>query len=218
MERVYPLPCGQRRIELAKDMPRVAMDAIRKRWRAYYGARDTTIVLAGDVRVANARQLAKRLFGAIPTGESIPSPPSLPATLPGRVVREFPWPKSAPPIKCYAWAAPRPESADFAPFLILAARMACSANAADGHKLLFRYWPLSYDIVALTTQGDEDALDQVLASLAAPLDREIDLRSVRDRYGLLLGLRPPDDMVARQPGHPISLPETADDLCTLAFG
>jgi predicted Zn-dependent peptidase len=66
-----------------QDLDAASLDDVKDWFRSYYGASNATIVLAGDIDVATAREKMQKFFGHIPGG--------------------------AKPTRLAAWAAPRDE-------------------------------------------------------------------------------------------------------------
>jgi predicted Zn-dependent peptidase len=54
------------------DLNAASLDDVRNWFNANYGAANTTLVLAGDITVAQAREKAERYFGDIPAGPPVP--------------------------------------------------------------------------------------------------------------------------------------------------
>jgi predicted Zn-dependent peptidase len=54
------------------DLDAASLDDVKKWFRDYYGAANTTIVLAGDITPALAREKLQKYFGDIPAGPPVP--------------------------------------------------------------------------------------------------------------------------------------------------
>lgn len=55
-----------------EDLESASLEDVKHWFRDYYGAANTTLVLAGDITVAQARDKAMRYFGDIPAGPPVP--------------------------------------------------------------------------------------------------------------------------------------------------
>jgi predicted Zn-dependent peptidase len=55
-----------------EDLDAASLDDVKGWFRDYYGAANTTLVLAGDITVAQARAKAEEYFGDIPAGKPVP--------------------------------------------------------------------------------------------------------------------------------------------------
>jgi zinc protease len=125
-ERVCPRPAGGRHGGRPEVLRTIGLEEIQDRLSRYYKPRNATLALAGDFDPTAARKMIEAGFAAIPAGEAMPPPrePGAPTYLvPVR-------PKAGPadesegqPTACLAYRAPRPGSADYAPFLVLVARL-----------------------------------------------------------------------------------------------
>lgn len=206
-ERARPSPHGGRRGGFPADLEKIGVEEVRTRWRKYYKPRNAVVVIAGAVRPKELGHLITRLFGSIPAGEQ--APPCGPAlqTRPGVETVSLPWTTDAAPYACYAWATPEPDSDDFAPFLVLIARMV-DAVAGDVHTEV-RYTPFISDTAILASRAGAKRrfarLDSVVDALAVPLRSE-DMDRVYEHFGVLLGLvTPRDNFLSANPEIP-SLP------------
>ncbi|WP_434212896.1 M16 family metallopeptidase [[Pseudomonas] boreopolis] len=55
-----------------EDLDAASLDDVKNWFRDYYGAANTTLVLAGDITVAEAKAKAEKYFGDIPAGKPVP--------------------------------------------------------------------------------------------------------------------------------------------------
>jgi zinc protease len=55
-----------------KDLDDASLDDVKQWFRDYYGAANTTIVLAGDITPAHAKEKVAKYFGDIPAGPPVP--------------------------------------------------------------------------------------------------------------------------------------------------
>ncbi|KJV35333.1 M16 family metallopeptidase [Luteibacter yeojuensis] len=54
------------------DLDAASLDDVKKWFHDYYGAANTTLVMAGDITVAQAKEKAEKYFGDIPAGPPVP--------------------------------------------------------------------------------------------------------------------------------------------------
>jgi zinc protease len=54
------------------DLDAASLDDVKKWFHDYYGAANTTLVMAGDITVAQAKEKAAKYFGDIPAGPPVP--------------------------------------------------------------------------------------------------------------------------------------------------
>ncbi len=82
-EMLYPAdhPYHWPTIGSQEDLTAASMEDVQGFFRTWYAPNNASLVVAGDVDPAEVRRLARKYFGAIPTGDQIPSPKARPVTL-----------------------------------------------------------------------------------------------------------------------------------------
>ncbi len=87
-EAVFPTAHPYHRLPIGtpEDLDRATLEDVRRFFRTWYVPNNATLVIAGDVRPADARRLVQQYFGPIPRGQDVPRrPPPAPVTLSSEV-------------------------------------------------------------------------------------------------------------------------------------
>jgi zinc protease len=212
-ELVRPSPGGGRSGGLPEHVRAITPAEVRARWERYYRPRNAILALAGAVDAGPARKAVEAHFGPLAAGEEAPAPREHGAPKLG-AVRELTVQPALPdvePTACLAYAAPRPDSELYAPFLVLASRLWAGAARLGGDPFLppVHYAPLDDpEIVAVSAParpGEAAAkafarLEAFVAETLGPKLRDSELASVRQEFGPFLGLaEPPDAILAMNP-------------------
>jgi zinc protease len=140
-ELVRPTPVGGRRGGVPEQVKALTLEEVLRHWKRYYKPRNAILVLAGAVDVKAARKQVTERFGKLPAGEKAPAPHEPGKPRPGEV-REVSAASVQPKAKAHfaiAYAAPAPGSKDYAPFLVLVARLWTerALGGADGPQVYY---------------------------------------------------------------------------------
>ena len=83
LSRLYPSghPYSWPTIGSMEDLTAASLEDVKSFFTRYYTPSNATVVIAGDVKPADARALAERYFGALPRGPEITRPAAPPVTL-----------------------------------------------------------------------------------------------------------------------------------------
>jgi zinc protease len=213
-EMIRPTPRGGRKGGVPEHVQSITLDQVRAHWKRYYKPTNATIVLAGGVDEAAARQAVTAHFAKVAPGEKAPEPgePGSPKAGPVREIAVKSLQGQAGPAACVAYAAPEPGSELYAPFLVLVARFfaasAQPAGGATGKPTV--YFPMLEDpavlgVSATAKQGENSAraiarLESFVAESIAPKFREEDRVLARQMFGMYLGTAEvPDFALAQNP-------------------
>ncbi len=212
-ELIRPSPNGGRKGGLPEHVRAITLDDVQTRWRRYYKPRNAILVLAGAVDEVTARQAVTAHFARLAPGEEVPGPgePGGPKTGAVTAITVKSLQPQAEPVACLAYAAPRPGSAPYTPFLAMVARLyAASGQSGGAPGRATVYFPLLEDPAVLGVSGPAkrgEPAPQALARLeafvaetiATPL-REDERASLRQTFGFFLGTADlPDFALARNP-------------------
>lgn len=104
----------------AKDIREARLDDVRAFYDAHYAPNNVVLALAGDVSEAEARRLAKRFFGAVPSRPVAPPPDLSEPPLRGERRVDFPDPLAKLPRLMVGWRAPERGTPDFWALTVLA--------------------------------------------------------------------------------------------------
>lgn len=63
------------------DLQAATIDDVKEFYAQYYGAKNASLVIAGDIDIAETKELVKKWFGEIPSGPDIEELPAMPVTL-----------------------------------------------------------------------------------------------------------------------------------------
>lgn len=63
------------------DLQAATLDDVTEFYNEYYGASNASLVIAGDIDIAETKELVKKWFGEIPSGPEIEPLPAMPVTL-----------------------------------------------------------------------------------------------------------------------------------------
>lgn len=63
------------------DLQAATLDDVKEFYNQYYGASNASLVIAGDIDIAETKELVKKWFGEIPSGPEIEPLPAMPVTL-----------------------------------------------------------------------------------------------------------------------------------------
>ena len=123
--RLNAIPSGGRYGGADEHLEAMSVDELQDVWRVYYKPNNATLAVAGGFDVAEVWDAIDRHFGSIPAGKE--SPPKAPAgkAPTGTVSRVgvSPVVPDVSPVVAMGYAAPRPVSELYAPFLIVVSRL-----------------------------------------------------------------------------------------------
>ncbi|MGO9914583.1 MAG: sigma-70 family RNA polymerase sigma factor [Isosphaeraceae bacterium] len=212
-ELIRPAPRGGRKGGLPDDVATITLADVRAHWARFYKPKSAILVLAGAVEEKPARQAVTKHFARLATGEPVPTPGS-PGPAQAGALRERTVPvlqRQEKPQACLAYAAPEPESALYAPFLVLVARFyAASAQPGGAAGRPSVYFPLLEDpavlAISAAAKPAETAaqafarLEAFVAQTLAPPLRADERAAVRQTFAPFLGTADlPDFVLARNP-------------------
>jgi zinc protease len=202
-----------RRAGLPEHLKAIKIDDLKKHWEAYYKPRNAILVLAGGFDADAVKRQITEQFGSIPPGKQPPppaprEPPKFGQSREIAVKDAF---GDDEATACVAFVPPQPSDKQYAPYLVLLARlMMRSIEPGPAEKRFTMFAPILDDpnVVAVSaTAGANETGEKVFARLEgmiadtvkAPLDPNERSRA-KAMFGLFLGLAsPPDEMLAQNP-------------------
>jgi zinc protease len=208
-ERIRPTPHGGRHGGLPAEIRQLTLEDVQSYWRRYYKPRNAILALAGAVDSHAARQAITKHFARLDPGEQAPAPAEPGAPKYG-VVRELTVKPAVPnpqPTICLAYAAPQPGSAQYAPFLVLIARLWAAAEKLGGDRasLPVFFTPLddgAFVAVSAPAKPGENAsmavarLETFVAETIDPPLKGTELVATQQEVGFFLGtIDLPDDVL-----------------------
>jgi zinc protease len=197
-EATLPTPAGGRRGGSPEQVKALTLEQVRGHASRHYTAGNCVLSLAGPFEEGDVTALVARHLGTLPRGEPPRDDPRPRSARPAIDVSPVPGLETAGPgFAALGFAAPAPSSAEYAPFLVLLARL-FDARARPGPgpaPLVFA--PLDDPSIALVTtalepdETPEAAVARlrarVAAAVSAPYGPADALRAV-NLYGFLLGM------------------------------
>jgi zinc protease len=212
-ELLRPTPRDGRKGGVPEHVKAATLKEVQQHWERYYKPRNAVLVLAGAVDAKAAREAVTTHFAKLPRGEAPPAPAE-----PGKpklgTVRELAVESIVPDAGaeiCLAFAAPKPDSDLYAPYLVLVSRlMAGGAKLGAGPQRFPVYVPLLDDpavlcVTAPAKKGEtgKDAaarLEAFVAETIKPELRKDEAATARQAFALFLGTADvPDAQLARNP-------------------
>jgi zinc protease len=212
-ELLRPTPRAGRKGGVPEHIKSMTLEEVQDRWKRYYKPRNALLVIAGAVEPTTARKAIRRYFAGLPGGEAAPAPQE-----PGKARRGALREVTVQALQrqvgselCLAYAAPAPTSDLYAPFLVLLVRMQSHAAKleAGAGRFPVQFAPLDDPAVVCLSvpvkkgESANQAVARLEAFVAAALEPRFDkkeIASVKDRFGLLLGIADlPDRWLAGNP-------------------
>ncbi|MFT7158609.1 MAG: zinc protease [Parvicella sp.] len=82
-KNLYPVghPYNWTVIGALPDLQAATIDDVKEFYNKFYGAKNGSLVIAGDIDIAETKELVKKWFGEIPSGPDIAAIPPMPVTL-----------------------------------------------------------------------------------------------------------------------------------------
>ena len=154
--RLHPIAQGGRHGGKAEHVRAIGLDELRQFWRDHYRPPNAILVLAGKFDAAEVRKLIQERFGAIASGKSPPTPPVRPAakTPATHRIKVKPIMRKATGVVSVGYAAPRPGSEDYAPFLLVVCRLwALSRGLMRPGQVPPMYYPMLDDPTTIALQA-----------------------------------------------------------------
>ena len=210
--QVHPIPKGGRVGGAPEHIETMTLGELQQLWQDYYKPNNAVLVIAGGFDVAEARHLIDQNFSLIPSGMPPPEKPPKSAAKTGaiRFITAEPANDVTTGVAAIGYAAPRPGSKEYAPFLIVVSRLWAGAQAAfqPGKTPPVYFTPLD-DGTTLVLQTDvqteadiESALDQLdqrlntaLTPKLTPADKQLTINSM----AMMGTVDIPDAMWAQNP-------------------
>ncbi len=210
--QVHPIPEGGRVGGAPEHIETMTLGELQQLWQDYYKPNNAVLVIAGGFDVAEARHLIDQNFSLIPSGMPPPEKPPKSAAKTGaiRFITAEPANDVTTGVAAIGYAAPRPGSKEYAPFLIVVSRLWAGAQAAfqPGKTPPVYFTPLD-DGTTLVLQTDvqteadiESALDQLdqrlntaLTPKLTPADKQLTINSM----AMMGTVDVPDSMWAQNP-------------------
>jgi len=212
-ELLRPTPREGRKGGVPEHVKAAPLKEVQQHWERYYKPCNAVLVLAGAVDAKAAREAVTTHFAKLPRGEEPPAPAE-PGKAKFGTVRELAVESLVPDAGaeiCLAYAAPKPDSDLYAPYLVLVARlMAGGAKLGAGPHRFPVYVPLLDDpavlcVAAPAKKGEtaKDAatrLEAFVAETIKPELRKDEAATARQAFGLFLGTADvPEAQLARNP-------------------
>ena len=130
--QVHPIAEGGRFGGAPEHIETMTLGELQQLWRDYYKPNNAVLAIAGGFDVAEARKLIDQNFSQIPSGMPPPAKPPKSVAKTGaiRFVTVKPVNQNTTGVAALGYAAPRPGSKEYAPFLIVVSRLWAGAQAA----------------------------------------------------------------------------------------
>ena len=206
-----PTPREGRKGGLPEHVNAITLDEVRVYWKRYYKPKNAILVVAGAVDEAAACKAVMDLFAGLEPGEEVPQAGESGSPKAGAVrelsVRSLQ--PQAEPVTCLAYAAPKPGSELYTPFLVLAARFwAASAQPGGGTGRPSVSFPVLEDpavlgVSAVMKPGETAlraiaSLESFVADTVAPPVRNDERAAARQNFALFLGTAEVSDFALAQ--------------------
>ena len=193
--QVHPIPEGGRVGGAPEHIETITLGELQQFWQDYYKPNNAVLAIAGGFDVAEARKLIHQNFSQIPSGMPPPEKPPKSAAKTGaiRYVTVKPENQNTTGVAALGYAAPRPGSKEYAPFLIVVSRLWAGAQASfqPGKTPPVYFTPMD-DGTTLVLQTDlqadagfESALNQLeqrlntaLTPKLTPADKQLTINSM----------------------------------------
>lgn len=129
---LHPIAQGGRHGGNAEHIKTIRLTDLQKLWREHYKPNNAVLVVAGALDDAKTRELVRKHFGPIPSGQAPPMPARHPEAETGatRRVKVKPVIPKASGVAAVGYAAPLPGSADYAPLLVVVSRLWAKSQGA----------------------------------------------------------------------------------------
>jgi zinc protease len=218
-ELIRPTPRGGRHGGLPAHVRKLTAEDVQTYWKRYYKPRNAIVALAGAIDPAAARRAITAHFARLDPGEKAPAPAQLDPPKYG-VVRELTVKSAVPnaqPMICLVYNAPQPGSAQYAPFLVLIARLWAAAGKLGGEPdaMPVFFTPLddgAFVAVSAPAKPGETAakavarLEAFVAETIEPPLRDTEVAATQQEIGFFLGtMALPDDVLKNIYGVAFSL-------------
>ena len=172
---------------VADEIAAVTRDDVENAWRATFGADVAGITVVGDVDVADTLVVAHDAFSALPRSTGATLRAEATTFVHGTLVMG-----DRPRAVAFATPGPAPGEPSYAPFVVLAARLASAATAA---KFTLRFDPaMGGGLVVTSVLGEGETADDGAARLRSAIVEVVkrplaaaDLAAARARYAVFLG-------------------------------
>lgn len=130
--QVHPIAEGGRFGGAPEHIETMTLGELQQFWRDFYKPNNAVLAIAGGFDVAEARKLIHQNFSEIPSGMPPPAKPPKSVAKTGaiRFVTVKPVNQNTTGVAALGYAAPRPGSKEYAPFLIVVSRLWAGAQAA----------------------------------------------------------------------------------------
>ena len=128
--QLHPIPEGGRFGGAPDHIETMTLDELQQFWQDYYKPNNAVLAIAGGFDVADARRLIHQNFSQISPGVSPPTKPPKSEAKTGeiRFLTAKPLNEDTNGVAAIGYAAPRPGSKEYAPFLIVASRLWASTQ------------------------------------------------------------------------------------------
>ena len=169
--QLHPIPQGGQRGGAIAHIQTITLDELQQFWTDYYKPNNALLVVAGKFDVDDTLKSIDQNFGHIPPGKLPPKPHPKPQAKTGTVHRVSvqPMVPNATGVAAIGYAAPPPGSKEYAPFLIVYARLLTMLQAKFGvGKVQPIFYPPLDDTTTLVLQSEltpEEDVDVVLKEL-----------------------------------------------------
>jgi zinc protease len=199
-ELLRPTPRDGRKGGVPEHVKAATLKEVQQHWERYYKPRNAVLVVAGAVDLKTAREAITTHFAKLPRGEEPPAPAE-PGKAKYGTVRELAVESLVPDAGaeiCLAYAAPKPDSELYAPYLVLVARLwAGGAKLGAGPQRFPVYVPLLDDPAVLcvtapakkgeTAKEATARLETFVAEAVEPKLRKDEAATARQAFALFLG-------------------------------
>jgi zinc protease len=169
--QLHPIPQGGQRGGAMAHIQTITLDELQQFWKDYYKPNNAILIVAGKFDVEEAKKSIHENFNQIAPGKPLPTIHPKPKAKTGNVnkINVQPVVPNATGVAAIGYAAPLPDSKEYAPFLIVYSRMVYALQRKfQMGKLQPIFYPPFDDPTTLVLQTEltsEEDIDAVLKEL-----------------------------------------------------
>jgi zinc protease len=210
-EKARPSPNGGRKGGIPEQINSITLEELEGTLNRFYKPINAILVLAGEFKTSEARQMVEKHFSKIPPGEKCPPAKPVQADVKGgfEKINVRPIQASMPGFVAVSVKVPLPNDPDYPAFLILAQRLLTSSSKLPATQGFF---PVNYailddpEILTLSLplqagESPEKVLERLNVFIDETLDRQfqrIEIQTTKMMYGFFLGITDWPDQAALQ--------------------
>jgi zinc protease len=211
-EKVRPSPNGGRKGGIPEQVDSITLEQLKEPLNRFYKPTNAILVLTGELKTTEVKQIVEKYFSKIPPGEKCPPVRLVQTTgVKGRFekINVRPLHAGMPGFAAVSVKAPLPNDTNYPAFLIVAQRLSSSSSKLP---TIQSFFPVNYAIfddpeiltLSLPLQAGETpekAIEHLNAfideTLGRPLQRT-EIQTTKMMYGSFLGMTDWPDQAASQ--------------------